>query len=89
MRRRRYARLDEDASERAEGDLVGREAEAVDVRAFTELHLLLEVEADLVELGLDLGVGGGEAGEAREGRRGSSVTALLDEPARGLGARVS
>ena len=59
--------------------------EAVEVRALAELHLLLEGDANIVQLGLDLRVVLREGRKAGERASGGLVLALLDEPTRGLG----
>ena len=71
-------RLDEDAGEGTEEDLVVREPEAVDIRALAELLLFDQGSADVVQLSLDLGIVGVEGGETGKGLGGRLVLALLD-----------
>ena len=78
-------RLDEDAGEGTEEDLVVGRAEAVGVGALAAVLLLLERSADVGELSLDLGVVLGERREAGEGSGSLGVAAGLDEPTGGLG----
>ena len=78
-------RLDEDAGKGTEEDLVVREPEAVDIRALAELHLLLEGDANIVQLGLDLRIILGEGRETGEGTSSLLVLATLDEPTGRLG----
>ena len=59
--------------------------EAVEVRALAELHLLLEGDANVMQLGLDLRVVLREGRKAGERASGGLVLALLDEPTGGLG----
>ena len=56
--------LDEDTGQGTESNLVVAGLEAIEVRRLAELLLLLEVGADLVQLGLNLRVGGWKTGEA-------------------------
>ena len=72
-------RLDEDTGEGTEGDLVVAGLEAVSVAGLAKLLLLLEVGADVVELDLDLGVGGVEGREAGERLGSILIAALLDQ----------
>ena len=59
-------------------------AEAVEVRALAVPPLLLEVDTDILQLEFNLGIVGGQRGQAAQGGDSILVTALLDQETRRL-----
>ena len=77
-------RLNGDAGESAEKDLVVGTTEAVKVGRFAQLLLLLEGDTDLFEFRLEFRMVGWEGNETGEGTGSIRVAFSLDEPSRRL-----
>ena len=75
-------RLNEDAGEGAKADFVVRGTEAVEVRRFVQLLLVVESNADLIEFGQKFGMVWGKGDQARESTGSIFIAALLDKPSR-------